>query len=255
MDGLKIERRADGVALVTIDRPERRNALDDPLLLEGLPGAFEDLGADRDVKAIVLTGSGGAFCAGADLECSGLDQPSPAASQEFMHRSHSTVMNIRKARQPVIAAIEGAAVGAGFGLAAACDVRIAGPTAVFIAPFLKLGLPPDYGSSYLLPRIIGADAALEIFLSCRKVGVEEAADLGIVTKIAEDPLAEALALAEVVAAAPAGAVAETKVNTYAGLDLDMRTAIYGGEIRSVSIALHSEEFAESFGAWKKQIRG
>lgn len=255
MDGLLVEQREDGVAVVTIDRPQRRNALDDPLLLEGLPGAFADLGADPSVRAIVVTGSGGAFCAGADLECSGLEQPSAAASERFMHKSHRTVMNIRSARQPVIAAVDGAAVGAGAGLAAACDIRIASRRARFITPFLKMALPPDYGSSYLLPRIVGPEVALDLFLTGRTVDGEEALRIGLVSRLADDPLAAALELATGIAAMPPEAVAVTKANVYHGLDTDMRSAIFDGEIRSVAIALHGEEFGEAFAAWRKQIRG
>lgn len=255
MEGLRIERPHAGVALVTIDRPERRNALDDALLLEDLPRAFESLGEDPGVNAIVLTGAPGAFSAGADLDCSGLDQPTPAAAQDYMQRSHSTGLRIRTARQPVIAAIDGAAVGAGLGLAAACDIRVASPGSRFIAPFLKLGLPPDFGTTYLLPRLVGADTAMEIFLSCRTVEGDEALRIGLVTQLADDPLATALELAAVVAAGPPYAVAQTKRNVYSGLESDMRTAVYDSEIRSVAVALHSDEFQECFALWKQQIRG
>lgn len=255
MDGLTVDSRSDGVVVVTIDRPARRNALDDSLLLDGLPGAFASLGADADARAIILTGAPGAFSSGADLECSGLDRSSPIAAQEYMERSHSTVMHIRAARQPVIAAIDGAAVGAGLGLAAACDIRIASPGSVFVAPFLKLGLPPDFGTTYLLPRIIGTDAALDMFLSCRAVEGEEARRMGLVTQLSADPLQHALDLATAIAGNPPHAVAQTKRNVYSGLDADMRTAIYDSEIRSVASALHSEEFRASFASWKKQITG
>lgn len=255
MEGLRVERPHPGVALVTIDRPARRNSLDDALLLEDLPRTFTTLGGDPEVRVVVLTGAQGAFSSGADLDCSGLGQPTPAASQEYMERSHSTVLKIRAARQPVIAAIDGAAVGAGLGLAAACDLRIASARSKFIAPFLKLGLPPDFGTTYLLPRLIGTDAALELFLSCRAVDGDEALRMGLVTQLSDDPLATALELAGVVASSPPHAVAQTKRNVYSGLDTEMRTAIFDSEIRSVAAALHSDEFRRSFAIWKQQITG
>ena len=254
MDGLEIDRRDNGVVVMTIDRPERRNALDDALLLEALPTAFLDLAADSHARVVVLTGAQGAFCAGADLECSGLEQPSPLASHRFMRRSHQTVQAIRNAPQPVIAAIDGAAVGAGLGLAVACDIRIASARSTFIAPFLKMGLPPDYGSSYFLPRVIGPELALELFLTSRPVKGEEALRIGLVSRLSESPLEEAIELADVVAANPPHAVGQTKRNVYSGLEHDMAGAVEN-EIRSVAMALHSDEFAEAFASWRLQIRG
>jgi enoyl-CoA hydratase/carnithine racemase len=254
MDGLQIDRHEDGVVVMTINRPERRNALDDPLLLEILPAAFTDLAANHEARVVVLTGASGAFCAGADLECTGLEQPSALASHRFMTRSHQTVQAMRRAPQPIIAAVDGAAVGAGLGLAVASDIRIASPRAAFIAPFLKMGLPPDYGSSYFLPRVIGAERALEMFLTSRVVKGEEALAMGLVSRLSEQPLEDALELARIVATNPAHAVGQTKRNVYSGLDTAMSDAVEN-EVRSVAVALHSEEFAEAFTAWRTQIRG
>lgn len=254
MDGFKIDRYDNGVVVMTIDRPERRNALDDPLLLEVLPNAFQGLADDAAARVVVLTGAQGAFCAGADLECSGLEQPSALASHAFMLRSHQTVQAIRNAPQPVIAAIDGAAVGAGLGLAVACDIRIASARSTFIAPFLKMGLPPDYGSSYFLPRLIGAELALDMFLTSRAVKGDEALKMGLISRVAENPLAAAIELADVVAANPPHAVSQTKRNVYSGLDTEMSKAVEN-EVRSVAMALHSDEFTEAFAAWRQQIRG
>ncbi len=255
MDGMRIERQDEGVVVVTLDRPDRRNALHDPLLLDHLPAAFSELGQDLDVRAIVLTGAPGAFSSGADLDCGGLEQPTPVDSQAYMERSHSTLLRIREARQPVIASIDGPAVGAGLGLAAACDVRIASPSSRFIAPFLKMGLPPDFGTTHLLPRLVGPDVALDLFLSSRAVEGEEALRIGLVTRLSDDPLADALELAASVAAAPTYAVSQTKRNVYSGLESDLRTAVFDSEIRAVAAALHSDGFRRSFAGWKQQITG
>lgn len=255
MDGMRIERRDDAIAVVTLDRPATRNALDDALLLEHLPDTFATLGQDPEVQVIVLTGDSGAFSSGADLDCGGLEQPTPASAQAYMERSHSTLLRIREARQPVIAAIDGAAVGAGLGLAAACDLRIASPRSRFIAPFLRLGLPPDFGTTHLLPRLVGTDLALDMFLSCRPVDGEEALRIGLVSRLSDAPLATAMELAEAVVASPPYAIAQTKRNVYCGLESDLRTAVFDSEIRAVAVALHSDEFRRSFALWKQQITG
>lgn len=254
MKELNVDHRDDGVTTITINRPERRNALDDSLLLEVLPDTFATIAKDQSIKVVVLTGAGGAFCAGADLECSGLDQPSPLASHEFMRKSHRTVQEIRKAPQTVIAAIDGAAVGAGLGLAAACDLRISTPESVFVAPFLRMGLPPDYGSSYFLPRVIGPELALDMFLTCRQVKGDEALGMRLVSRLSSTPLEDALELAKVIAQNPRHALGQTKLNVYEGLEQEMAPAVEN-EIRSVAIALHSNEFDELFTEWRKKIRG
>jgi len=255
MTGLRVERPDEGVARVVLDRPKRRNALDDDLLLRTLPGALADLGADESVRVVIVTGTDPDFCAGADLECSGLEQPSPVASERFMTASHRTPLLLRSMPKPTIAAVNGAAVGAGLGIALACDIRLAGPRARFIAPFLRMGLPPDFGTSYFLPQAVGASTAMELFLTARPVGAEEAARLRLVSRVVEDVQAEALELARVIAANPAGAVAMTKRNVFGSLERGPEEAVLDHEVRSVAIALHGEEFAKMLAAWRAQIMG
>jgi|SRR4051794_24990508 enoyl-CoA hydratase/carnithine racemase len=255
MDGLRVEYKDPGIAIVTLDRPERRNALTDELLLDGLPDTFEDLGSDQTIRSIVVTGAGGAFCAGADLDCAALDPQSAEASEQFMRRSYRTVMRIREAPKPVIAAMEGSVVGAGLGLAAACDFRYGSPTVRFMSAFLGIGLSPDWGTTYLVPRLVGPEHALDIFLSGRAIGAEEALSMGLMSRLCDDPLKEALELAAKIAASPARQVAVTKQQVYAALDDTMSRAVFDRELPTVAIALNGEEFKTRFGAWQRSIRG
>lgn len=255
MPGLRIETPADGVALVVITRPDRANAFDDDLLLTTLPGTFMDLAADGAVRAVVVTGEGNAFSAGADLDCSGFRQPSPTEAEDFTRRTHRTPVAVRSLPQPSIAAVNGAAVGAGLGLALACDFRFAGPKARFGAPFVGMGLAPDYGVSYFLPRVVGTGLALDILLLGRLVEAEEALRVGLVSRVCDDVVGEAVAVATKLAANPARATAMTKRNVYRAMELGLEAEILEQEPRAQAIALHGSEFPEAFARWRERIRG
>ncbi len=169
MAGLRLDTPAEGVTLLTLDRPERLNSLDDELLEHALTDTFRDLGADPSVRAIVVTGEGKGFSSGADLACSGFGPPTVLDAERYVRQTHRTPVAVRKVGKPTVAAVNGPAVGAGLGLALACDLRIASPTARFGAPFVAMGLVPDYGVSYFLPRVVGTATALDILLTGRLV--------------------------------------------------------------------------------------
>lgn len=248
--------RSDGVAHVTLRRPERRNALDDRLLVEELGDAWATLARDEDTAVVVIAGEGEAFCAGADLEgCSGFRRPDVADAEDFTRSTLEPVVRLHELPQLTIAAVHGAAVGAGFGMALACDVRIAGPRARFMSPFIRMGLVPDYGMSYFLPRLVPMHAALDIMLTGRFVDAQEALSLGLVARIVDDPLEDALAYARRIAAGPRRAVRVTKQALYRALDLDAAEAILVQEARTQAIALHGPEFGERFAAWQGEITG
>jgi len=253
--GLRVEHPADGVALVVLDRPERLNALDDALLLEGIPGTFADLATDPGVRAVVVTGAGRGFCSGADIESSsGFGQAGPVEAERFTRRTHRGPVAVRRLPQPTIAAVNGPAVGAGFGLALACDLRFAGPAARFGAPFLGMGLVPDYGVSYFLPRIVGTAASLDILLTGRLVAAPEALALGLVSRVTDDVVADAVDAAASIAASPPHAVAVTKANVYTSLELGLEAEILEQEVRAQAVALHGSEFPERFARWRDKIR-
>ena len=254
MTGLRLETPAEGVALLTLTRPERLNSLDNELLEHALTDTFGDLGADRSVRVIVVTGEGRGFSSGADLDSNGFRQPTMLDAERYVRRSHRTPVAIRKVGKPTIAAVNGPAVGAGLGLALACDLRIASSTARFGAPFVAMGLVPDYGVSYFLPRVVGTAAAMDILLTGRLVGADEALALGIVSRVAEDVMEAALELARQIAANPAHATSITRANVYRSLELDIETEILEQEPRAQALALFGPEFKERFAAYKEKIQ-
>lgn len=254
MARLRLETPVEGVALLTLDRPERLNALDNELLEHLLTDTFRDLGDDASVRAIVVTGEGRAFSAGADLDSAGFGQPTVLDSARYVRQSHRTPVAVRKVGKPTIAAVNGPAIGAGFGLALACDLRIASPAALFGAPFVGMGLVPDYGVSFFLPRVVGTANALDIVLTARMVEAEEALALGIVSRIADDVVEAACELAGQIAANPPHAVMSARANIYRSLELDIEAEILEQEPRAQAVALFGPEFKERFTAYKQRIQ-
>jgi 2-(1,2-epoxy-1,2-dihydrophenyl)acetyl-CoA isomerase len=166
----------DGLATVTLNRPEKMNALI-PGLCDELIAALGGLAVREDVRAIILTGAGRAFCAGADLASLGTDGDALVAAGKQI------ALLIRTAPQPVLAAINGAAAGGGANLALACDYRFAAEGATIGQVFAKLGLGPDWGGSYFLPRLVGTSRALELVWSARMVPAAEAHTLGLFDRV------------------------------------------------------------------------
>ncbi|MCZ6838290.1 MAG: enoyl-CoA hydratase/isomerase family protein [Alphaproteobacteria bacterium] len=204
----------DGVAIVTIKRPEARNALDDAVRrdLDRAIAQIED-GAGSTIHAAVLTGAGGAFCAGGDLNALKELSGKPASDmRRRLRASHPRMTRWFNLEVPTIAAVDGAAAGAGFSLALACDFVIASPRARFVLSFGRIGLVPDWGALYLLPRIVGLQKAKELAFSARIVEPEEARALGIVYDIVGEgeAVSQAVALANRFRNASSLAIAMTK---------------------------------------------
>lgn len=199
----------DHLATVTLNRPEKMNALT-PALCDELIAALRSLSARSDVRAIILTGAGRAFCAGADLTILGSDGDALVAGGKRI------ALLIREAPQPVLAAVNGAAAGGGANLALACDYRLASETATIGQVFAKLGLGPDWGGSYFLPRLVGSSRALELLWSARMVPAAEAYGLGLFDRVVPaDRLAtEARALAAAWATFPPLALQRAKEAIY-----------------------------------------
>ena len=189
--------RVGAAALVTLDRPERRNAVDGPTA-DALQAAFERFEADEQARVLVLTGAGGeAFCAGADLQALETLAPrvdSPSGPMGFTRRTPS---------KPTIAAIDGWCVAGGFELALWCDLRIATGRSRFGCLERRWGVPLIDGGTQRLPRIVGLGRALDLILTGRVVDAVEAQAMGLLTQVVEDePVTAALQLAEVLAAFP-----------------------------------------------------
>lgn len=208
MSSIDTDRRG-AVAVVTMNNPAGRNALD--LGMRGtLLAAFRGVAEDEAVRAVVLTGAGDAFCAGADVgKMGGRDL---AGSRQRMKTLHAMVRAVHGLDKPVVAAVRGAAVGIGFSLAMACDVVVAAPGANFSQVFTKVGLAPDGGAIWFLARQMGFSRARELVYSGRRVTGEEAHALGLVQRLVPDErvLEEALGLAEEYAQGPGLALAMAK---------------------------------------------
>lgn len=209
MADLRIE-VADAVATLTLDRPDALNALTVPLK-EALLDALAEVARDDAVRAVVLTGAGRAFCAGQDLR-ERLEPDALPLAEEIRRRYNPMVRAMRELPKPIVGAINGVAAGAGASLAFACDVRIAADGASFLLAFGRVGLIPDSGATWTLPRLIGWSKAAELALTTEPLSAADAERLGLVTRVvAPDELgAVAHALAARLAAGAPRALALTK---------------------------------------------
>lgn len=172
----------DQIGVMTFTRPEIRNALS-LTMREEIAKLLPLIRDNRDLRALVVTGSGGSFCAGGDLKGLQADPGPIAHNRERVLRLHKWFIELSNMELPVIAAVDGPAFGAGFNLALGCDFVLASPRAQFCAVFGRIGLVPDLGGLFMLPRIVGLARAKELVMSARSVGAEEAKDLGIVLEI------------------------------------------------------------------------
>lgn len=239
---LRFERHG-GTAVLTLDMPANRNAFS-AALRDELAQVIAQVRGDAEVRALVLTGANGQFCSGGDLRGiadAGLDNAGWRARMQGTQRWFSDLILMDK---PVIAAVDGAAYGAGFSLALAADFVLATPRARFCMSFLKLGLVPDCGAFYLLPRVVGAQRARELMLSAREVGAAEARDLGIAMELhdADQLMPRALALAESFAGASPLAVSLVKRATG---DAGALAALLDAEANAQALAFGSAEHRDA----------
>lgn len=247
----------DGIAVVTLDRPDAANALTLPMVAE-LRARIADLQEDPAVRLLVLTGRGKVFCAGLDLKevLMGDDAPvGPIENMDLQERFASLMREIAESRFPVIAALNSAAVGAGMGIALAADIRIAATTARFLVGAVKVALSAgECGISYHLPRLIGAGRAFEIMLTGRPVDAEEAIRVGLVTTLCDpDALGNtALKLARQIAANSPYAVKHTKQVMRTNLDSASLQAALELENHVQCLALGTADFKEACEAFAQK---
>jgi 2-(1,2-epoxy-1,2-dihydrophenyl)acetyl-CoA isomerase len=192
-----------GVATLTMNRPQVLNALNDDLL-NGLREALARAKADVAVRAVLLTGAGKGFCAGADLAAGSARQGPYDVSQGLRERYHPIILAMRQFPKPIVGAVNGAAAGAGMSLALACDIVLAGESASFLQAFTRIGLVPDCGSTWFLPRIVGDVRARALVMLADKIPAADALQYGLVWKVYADDqlLAEAHAIAARMAQMP-----------------------------------------------------
>ncbi|KGD90191.1 enoyl-CoA hydratase [Achromobacter sp. RTa] len=228
-----------GVLWLTLNRPERRNALS-PALYEALLDALDAAGRDEAAGAVVLTGAGEAFCAGGDVARMRRQGEAPALSPAeriaAMRARTRIVERLHGMPKPTIAMIRGPAVGAGLSLALACDLRYGDDTARLRTGFVGVGVPGDFGGHYFLPRIVGPAKARELYLRSPMLGASEAAAIGLLTEVfsPERLETEVAGIARALASAPRPAIARIKENLNDGMALSL------GDVLDRECARHVE---------------
>ena len=215
------------VRTLRLNRPDSLNALDDDLL-KALGRAVADADKDRIVRCVVVTGAGRGFCSGQDLAAVAARYKSSEPIELGAHlreRYNPIITRLRTMEKPIIASVNGVAAGAGCSLALACDIRIAAESASFIEAFVNVGLAPDSGSTFMLPRLIGVARAMEIAFTGRKVTAAEALQIGLVNQVVpDDQLAAATKkLADKLAGLPTRAIGLTKRAINASWRADLET--------------------------------
>jgi 2-(1,2-epoxy-1,2-dihydrophenyl)acetyl-CoA isomerase len=211
-----LEEIAGGVAVLTLNRPDRLNALSEEMV-RSLCEALARLNTDAAVGAIVLTGAGRGFCSGGDVKRMAVAEQTLEDRHEGLRWRHESVRLLRTIGKVVIAAVNGPAAGAGMSLALACDLRLAGRSARFRTAFAGVGFSGDFGGSWSLTRLVGTAKARELYYLNPQIGAEEALRLGIVMRVTEDDvlMEEAMAMARQIAQGPRVAFAFMKRNLHA----------------------------------------
>lgn len=238
------------VAVITINDPDRRNAVTFEISA-ALRAAVDAAEANEDVHALVVTGAGKAFCAGANLTALG------EATEDGLRVIYEGFLAVANCALPTIAAVNGAAVGAGLNLALAADVRIAGPHALFDPRFQTLGIHPGGGATWMLQRAVGPQVARASLLFGMSFDAESAVRHGLALKVAEDPVAAARELAAGPAAAPRDVVLATKASMRATanpglIDSDQHRIAVDIELGPQAMSIESPEFARRLEAAKRR---
>jgi enoyl-CoA hydratase len=239
-----------GVALITVNDPDRRNAVTGEISA-GLRLAVENAQNNPDVHAVVVTGAGKAFCAGADLSALG------AAAEDGLRRLYDGFLAVADCTLPTVAAVNGPAVGAGLNLALACDVRIAGPAALFDARFQKLGIHPGGGMTWMLQRAVGPQLARAALLFGMRFDADAAVSHGLALEVADDPVAAARELAAGPASAPREVVIATKATMRAtgspgSVDTELHAAAVRAELGPQATSIQAPAFAERLAAARRK---
>lgn len=243
--------KADGIATLTLNRPENRNSMT-PDVLGALAEAVAEVREDSELRCLVVTGRGKSFCAGADFRSQGAawdDGEGFQARHERSYAMYRPFLSLLDVEVPIIAAMQGHAIGGGLGLAVVCDIRVANQDAKYGANFVKLGLHPGMATTWLLPRLMGVPRAVEFLLTGRIVTGREAAEANLVHYAvpADEVLPRAQELAAEIASAGPLAVRWTKQTIYQGLGWDPPTAArYEAHVQSRTF--ETEDFREGVDA-------
>jgi 2-(1,2-epoxy-1,2-dihydrophenyl)acetyl-CoA isomerase len=242
---------ADAIATITLDRPDALNALTVPMKRE-LLAAFRAVAQDSAVRVAILTGAGRAFCAGQDL-AERLQPDAAPLGEEVRERYNPIVRAMRGLDKPIVGAINGVAAGAGASLALACDIRVVADTASFALAFGRVGLVPDSGATWLLPRLVGGSRAAEIALLNTPIPAAEALSIGLVARVvpAADLGAAAREIAAKLAAGAPRAIALTKRALNAAWDRGLDAAL-DYEAHLQDLAGRTSDHAEGLAAFMEK---
>lgn len=246
---------APGVAMITLNRPDRFNAMT-VTMFDELETVARSLGADPDVRVVILTGAGKAFCAGYDLDAAEmLPELSPLGMLALQDNAARALSAVRAIPVPVIAAVNGAAAGGGFSLSLMADIRLGSPAAKFNAAFVRIGLSAgDLGASWLLPRLIGPAQASEIAFTGRVVEAEEAEQLGLLNAITgpDDLLERSLKLARQICANSPGGIRLSKRALQANMEIDSFAAALELESRGQALLTRCADMPEALAAFREK---
>ena len=239
------------LATITLNRPDKLNAIGGPMR-EEIGAALEQIEADQELRVAVLTGAGRGFCAGGDID--NLKKLREAGDergfQDILAKGKGVSRYIRSMSKPVIAAVNGPCAGAGFSLALSCDMRIASEKASFGPSFARIGLHPDWGGSWLLPRLIGTARSCELVFTGNMVSASEAERIGLVNRVLphEELLPTVVELARAMARNPPGVLRLAKRSIYGSLTSDFETAA-AAETEAQMECFLSEDFLEGVTAF------
>jgi len=246
--------KKDGIFTLTFNRPAKRNAFVNEMLLETWE-AVSAADVDPEVRVIVITGSGEGFSSGADVDAF------KAAYDESKRKGYQVVaidqvqleriaVAFRNISAPTIAAVNGPAIGLGFTVAVACDIRIASEKAQFGPTFARMGLTPEFGGSYNLPRLVGIAKACELVLQAKVIGAQEAREIGLVNQVVphEELMPKTMEMARAMADLPPMALGYSKRNMYKGLDSDLAAAVHD-EIMANRVCRDSRDHGEGVAAF------
>ena len=243
-----------GVGIVTLNRPDNLNALNEAMLAE-LLAVVSEATTRNDVRALVITGAGRAFCAGADVKdwAEPAENPEaaepPPSEEPWTTLAHTLMSRLYRLPKPVVAAVNGAAVGAGCDLTLAADMRFASTTARFGEVYMRLGLSPDAGGSWLLPRLVGEARASELIYTGRIIDADEALRIGLVSEVvdADQVMEHALEQARVFASGPTVAIGLAKQNIRSGYQMTFEDAL-SAELRAGEICGRTRDHTEGLTA-------
>lgn len=241
----------DRVAVITLNKPNKKNALGD-VLTPALRKVLLTVEADDRVGCVMITGTGDAFCAGGDVSDMGSGKIGPVTESDkqrvadLVYKQETLTLRIYELSKITIAALPGVAAGAGFAIALACDLRVASNKAFFTTGYRNVGLSGDYGGSWLLPRLIGLSKAKELYYTADRVYAEEAEGLGIFNQVFPEASfrADALTYASGFADGPTAALGLMKTNLNRGVDLSLRESLLL-EAKNLITSAKSDEFKEA----------